>query len=177
MQSLMGEWFRRHDLRAEEWEEVRQEAWLGFLRAVNAYADGRQKGRGPARFRTFMNLVVWSHLSTWDRQRRRAELHYDRSADWVTVLDRSARRTPGDLSGLLASHPRADDPADLAVRQEFRAQLTAEVERLGSTQRWFLEQRVGGRSLRDLAKERGLSYDQAKRFFRQVVGLLRQAIR
>src|SRR5262245_31846504 len=83
MQYLIGEWFRRSGLRAEEWEEVRQEAWLGFLRAVRAYEDDGQGGRASACFRTFMNHVVWRHLSDWDRQRRRTELRYDRSADWA----------------------------------------------------------------------------------------------
>jgi RNA polymerase sigma factor (sigma-70 family) len=164
MQYLIGEWFRRSGLRVEEWEEVRQEAWLGFLRAVMAFADDRQGSRGPACFRTFMDHVVWKHLSDWDRQRRRTDLRYDRSADWTAVLDRSARNTPGD-------------PAEFALRQEFRARLTAELKRLGTTQRWLVEQKADGRSLRDLAGERCLSYHKAKRLFRQGVGVLRQAVR
>jgi RNA polymerase sigma factor (sigma-70 family) len=177
LRALVLWWAGRRGLRAEELAELRQEAAVGFLLAVAAYDGERRSASGPASFRTFLNQVVRAHLVNWDRQRRRAERHYDRSADWTAEMDLSALQASGDSFDPVTPDRRAADPADLALWQESWARLTAALRGLDTTQRWVVEQVAEGRSLHDLADERGLSYDRAKRLRRLVVAVLREAVR
>jgi RNA polymerase sigma factor (sigma-70 family) len=174
---LIGYWFRRGGLRAEELEEVRQEAQHGFLLAVTAYLVDREGGPGGARFRTFMYRVVWNHLDKWERRRRRAESCYDRSVDWAAKIDGRALRAFGDAFCLTAPDPWVGDPAYFAQWQETCARLRGAFQRLDPTQRWLLDQRANGRSLRDLADESGLSYDRVKRLNCRAMAFLREALR
>jgi RNA polymerase sigma factor (sigma-70 family) len=174
---LVRWWSRRRGLRREELEEVRQEVRLGFLLAVKAYAGDWGGGPGRACFRALLNRVVRNHLENWFRQRRRAESHQDRSVDWASELDGRALNPAREVFGLPPHDRRSTDPVGRALWEEFRARLTERLRRLDATQRWLWEQvRWDGRSLRELAAERGLSYDKAKRSLRRVVNLLHQAL-
>jgi RNA polymerase sigma factor (sigma-70 family) len=175
---LIAWWSRGRELRAEEREEVRQEADHAFLRAVARFGKRRRKKSKQSRFGTFLNLVVRDHLDKWERRRWRAERHVDRSADCEAVLDRRALKSHQDMVGLAASESsRAGDPAASALWQETWARLAAALQCLDATQRWLLDQRAAGRSLRELSGEGGLSYGKAKRMYRRLIALLRQAVR
>jgi hypothetical protein len=174
---LVNWWSDRRGLWPEEMEEAWQEAWVGFLRAVNDYTEQRRKGRGPACFRTFMNQVVRDHLEKWGRWRSRAESHYDRSVDLAPELDRRALHAPKDPVGTSPPDTRAADPVEAAVWHEVCARLTAGVGGLDARLRWLWERRAAGRSLHEVAAEGDLSYDQAKRMCRKMVAVLQQAVR
>jgi RNA polymerase sigma factor (sigma-70 family) len=169
-------WSRERELRAEEREEMWQEAEVGFFRAVAGYGKGRRKRSKPSGFRTFMNLVVRDHLDKWSRDRQRAECHYDWSADWEVVLERRALQRHRDRFDLAAPGPRAEDPVSSALRQESLARLTEGVRRLDARQRLLCERIRAGRSLREAAAELGLSYYKAKRSFRRAKALLRHVV-
>jgi hypothetical protein len=114
---LVAWWCGKRELRAEEREEVRQEADVAFLRAVAGYGKRRRNRSKRSGFGTFLNLVVRDHLDKWERRRWRAERHYDRSADWEAVLDRRASKTHPEMFGPAAPNPRAGDPARNALWQ------------------------------------------------------------
>jgi RNA polymerase sigma factor (sigma-70 family) len=173
---LANWWSKRHGLRRAEWAEARQEARLAFLLAVKVYVSDGGRGPGRACFRALLNSVVRKHLENWDRRRRRAESHHDRSVDWAAELDHHALHPAREVFGLPPSDPGTADPVGHTLWQELRDRLTAGLGRLDATQRWLVEQAGDGRSLRELAGERGLSYGKAKRLLRRAVALLQKVV-
>jgi hypothetical protein len=110
-----------------------------------------------------MRRVVRAHLSNWLRRRRRADVRVDHGADLSAALDLLTACSARGGDAWEEPDSRAGDPSQVAAWREFRAGLATSLQSLDADCDWLWGQLALGRSLRELAWERGLSYDGVKR--------------
>jgi RNA polymerase sigma factor (sigma-70 family) len=160
---------RHTRLGAADVEDARQEAVFWILEGIAGYHTlelARPKG---CRFRTFLYRLVGYRFLDFARRIWRRRSHLDRQARFVgpeaklgTI--RITRRNRARLN--------QDNPASALIGQENRRRLDSALDRLGEQARRLWDCLASGMSLRDIAREQGLSYPQAKRQRRQLLANL-----
>jgi RNA polymerase sigma factor (sigma-70 family) len=153
---------------AADLEDARQEAVFWMLEGIAQY-DTRELARPRGcRFRTFLYTLVGSRFIDFARRLWR-QSRLDRQARWV-----GPQAQLGSIGATRESGFRLDqdNPASALVWQENRLRLESALDHLGEEARRLWDRLTSGMPLRDIAREQGLSYPQAKRQRRHLLAHL-----
>ena len=160
-------------LGAADLEDAEQEAVFWMLEGIARYNTlelARPKGR---RFRIFLYTVVGCRFIDLVRRIRRRERHFACrvrfSLEGHFVIGRISSRKYG--------RPGQDNPASALEREENQMRLQRALDRLDEEARSLWECLASGMRLRDIARQQGISYSQAKRRRRKLLVKLAAQLR
>jgi len=143
-------------------DDSRQNAVFWIVEAINKY-DTNQIGRPQGcSFRSFAYRVVIARFKDFAKHLRRIEGHYDRTA-----------RCADEDTVIAESSGQPTDPATIAESQESMHRLQETLRTLNTDSGRLWQLLANGSSLRDIAKQLGVSYDSAKRRRRKLIEQLK----
>jgi RNA polymerase sigma factor (sigma-70 family) len=156
-------------LGAADVDDASQEAVFWMLEGIASYNTlelARPKG---CRFRTFLYTLVGCRFIDFTRRIWRRQSHVDRHARSVGPDAKlgTIKMTRGNRARL-----HQDTPASALIGKENRLRLESALDRLGEQARRLWDCLASGMPLRDIAREQGISYPQAKRQRRQLLAHL-----
>jgi RNA polymerase sigma factor (sigma-70 family) len=156
-------------LGAADVEDARQEAVFWILEGIACYNTLELAQPKGCRFRTFLYTLVGCRFIDFARRIWRRQRHLDPQAP---LVDPQAGLDTIPLTTRNRVRLDQDDPAAALVWQENRLRLESALERLGEQARRLWDRLASGAPLRDIAREQGLSYSQAKRQRRHLLANL-----
>jgi RNA polymerase sigma factor (sigma-70 family) len=158
---------RKQPLNQCDREDAQQNAVFWLMEAVARYEPRHSATAPNCRFATFLKVVVRSRLRNFLKHLWRDQSHYESLA----------RVLPDSLvTGQLLAKGAATDPARLAEAKEFRATLQRVVAELDPHSRQLFKELAAGASLREAARNLGISYAQIKRWRRKLSTELRRQL-
>ena len=161
-------WKARFPWLAADLPDAQQNAVFAILEAIAGYHTlVAAKPRG-CRFRTYLGRVVLARFGDFVRKLRRLQrpccgLH-------------EAGETPAACQGRCPGC-RKGDPVEVLARREARARLHQALEGLDEALRRLWRELADGKSLRQIAREQGVSYDRLKRQRRRLLARLAAQLR
>jgi RNA polymerase sigma factor (sigma-70 family) len=169
-------------LTAHDIEDAQQNAVFALVEAIAGYNTLEMLKPGGCRFRTYGRLVTMRRF--WDfvkhlRQRQKRCHCLARMDGPVAGVESEmgadcwAPATPSDF---YLRQVRFSDPAEAAARQEMLERLSQVLGRLEEKKRTLWRELAGGKKLRQIACEQGLSYDAVKRQRRKLLVHLSAAV-
>jgi RNA polymerase sigma factor (sigma-70 family) len=139
-----------------------------MLEAIAGYHTLEAAKPRGCRFRTYLGRVVLARFGDFVRKLRRLQrpccgLH-------------EAGETPAACQGRCPGC-RKGDPVEVLARREARARLHQALEGLDEALRRLWRELADGKSLRQIAREQGVSYDRLKRQRRRLLARLAAQLR
>jgi DNA-directed RNA polymerase specialized sigma24 family protein len=166
---LIAQLAHRRGLSAADTEDAKQDAVFGILKGIARYDTlqlGRLKG---CMFRTFLGRVLGDRFKDFVKHLWRVRNRFGRSLDALNGDGAETATQPYSAAArALVCHDLENDPAHAVASNELMARFRSMVEQLGETERALLEKLMSGMRLRGAAAHVGISYDKAKRRWRQL---------
>jgi RNA polymerase sigma factor (sigma-70 family) len=160
---------RQTRLGAADVEDARQEAVFWMLQGIARYDTLELARPQGCRFRTFLFTLVGRRFIDFARQVWRRQRRVDRQA---RLAGPEGQRGTLGMTGRNRARLNQDNPAAALVCQESRQRLQSALNHLGEAACRLWDALASGMSLRDIAREQGLSYAQAKRRRRRLLANL-----
>jgi RNA polymerase sigma factor (sigma-70 family) len=161
-------------LSAADIDDARQEGWFWMMEGIVRYdtlEGARPKG---CRFRTFLYAVIGSRVIDFARGIWRRQGLFEHASGIPDPAD----IPPGAIQ---LAWPRADDchgdPVAALIWQEALDRLQSALDCLHKEARDFWQRLASGMALRDIARERGISYQQARGRRQRLLARLRAQLR
>jgi RNA polymerase sigma factor (sigma-70 family) len=171
---LIARKVRHTRLGAADMDDARQEAVFWMLEGITRYNTLELAQARGCRFRSFLYRLVASRFIDFARRIWRRERHLDRRAHFSGP---EVEFDPVRLCRRNHTQLYQDNPASALLGQENRMRLQSAIDRLGDQARRLWDCLASGMSLRDIAREQGLSYPQVKRQRRQLLAALLAQLR
>jgi len=146
-------------LAASDVEDAQQEAWFWMMEGIARYNTRELARPNGCRFRTFLQTVIRSRLLDFARRIWRRARHFECSQPALDAADRAGAVV---RIGWLAGRSGSDPLAAALVWQENCRRLSCTLDRLGAAARDLWQGLAAGLGLRDIARQRGISYQQAR---------------
>ena len=161
-------WKARFPWLAADLPDAQQNAVFAMLEAIAGYHTLEAAKPRGCRFRTYLGRVVLARFGDFVRKLRRLQrpccgLH-------------EAGETPAACQGRCPGC-RKGDPVEVLARREARARLHQALEGLDEALRRLWRELADGKSLRQIAREQGVSYDRLKRQRRRLLARLAAQLR
>jgi RNA polymerase sigma factor (sigma-70 family) len=156
-------------LGAADVDDAGQEAVFWMLEGIASYNTLELARPQGCRFRTFLYTLVGCRFIDFSRRIWRRQSHVDRHAQ---IVGPEAKFDTIRMTTRNRVRLNQDNPASALIGQETRRRLESALDRLGEHARRLWDCLASGMSLRDIAREQGLSYPQAKRQRRQLLANL-----
>jgi len=153
---------------AADLPDAQQNAVFAMLEAIAGYHTLEAAKPRGCRFRAFLGRVVLARFGDFVRQLRRVQRHCCRLEEAGERLAACQGRCPGC---------RTSDPVEALARREARARLHQALEGLDEALRRLWRELADGKSLRQIAREQGVSYDRLKRQRRRLLARLAAQLR
>jgi RNA polymerase sigma factor (sigma-70 family) len=161
-------WKARFPWLAADLPDAQQNAVFAILEAIAGYHTLEVAKPRGCRFRTFLGRVVLARFGDFVRKLRRLQRPCCGLHEAGEALAAGQGRRPGC---------RTSDPVEALARREARARLQHALERLDEALRGLWRELADGKRLRQIARERGVSYDRLKRQRRRLLARLAAQLR
>jgi RNA polymerase sigma factor (sigma-70 family) len=153
-------------LRDADLEDARQEAWFWMTEAIGRY-NTRELGRpNGCSFRTFLYCLIGSRVVDFGRRMWRQQCRFR------PAIDLAHAAAVGRL-GQVSSADRGGNPLATLIGQEARACLELALDSLDAQGRALWQGLINGLSLHAIARQLGISYQQARGRRQQLLAKLK----
>jgi RNA polymerase sigma factor (sigma-70 family) len=153
----------RHRRITVDVQDAQQNGVFATLEAIAGYHTLEVAKPRGCRFRTYLCMVVTARFGDFVRQVRRVRRHYCR-------LDEAGERRAAGQGRCPGS--RTSDPVEALARREARASLHHALDGLDEALRRLWRELADGKTLPQIAREQGVSYDRVKRQRRRLLAQL-----
>ena len=153
---------------AADLPDAQQNAVFAMLEAIAGYHTLEVAKPRGCRFRTYLGRVVLARFGDFVRKLRRLQRPCCPLHEAGEGLAAGRGRCPGS---------RTSDPVEALARREAMARLHQALEGLDEALRGLWRELADGKRLRQIARERGVSYDRLKRQRRRLLARLAAQLR
>jgi RNA polymerase sigma factor (sigma-70 family) len=153
MGRLIAQKARQTSLTEADLQDAQQNSFFALLEAIVRYNTLEMAKPGGCRFRSYLHLVTVARFRDFVKQVCRVQNRYSCSA-WMDEAE-----VAGPCS----------DPAEAAARLEALGRLNKSLDGLGENLRVLWHELAAGKSLRQIARDWGVSYDALKRLRRKLL--------
>jgi RNA polymerase sigma factor (sigma-70 family) len=166
---LIGHKARYTPLTQPDIQDAQQNTVFAILEAIRRYRTPEMVKPGGCKFGTYAHMVTTRRFVDFAKRVSRMQKRY-------CCLPRPGERYHQDCSALAPSsflERRLDDPTEAAARKEALARLAAALEGSDDEVRALWHELAAGKSLRQIARQRGVDYDALKRQRRKLLRWLK----
>jgi RNA polymerase sigma factor (sigma-70 family) len=164
-------------LTARDVEDAQQNVFFALCEAIASYRTLEMAKPGGCRFRSYAGTVAlarfWDFVKRVRRLQKRCHCRAELAGrDPAEGIQRGSR-----LHALFVPRQHCSDPTEAAARQEALRALNQALQSLDHPMQALWQQLAAGQKLRQIAQERGLSYDALKRQRRTLLSKLARVLK